>query len=507
MSRLTVPPVRSTPRLRDGVPRAALGAAVAVLAAIAIGVAATDQRLGILALLCAVAVAAVAVGIRSWRWSITAAVLYLPFAGLLPLAMFPNTGPGVLAKDVLLIVPAYIGCLVAVVTRRERLSVPGAPVLLFASLAALVVAGLFNPSLPDLLVGLIGVKVWLFTPPLLLLGYHLYKERGQLQRLLKVMLALAMIPCTIGIIEAVLVAGGQSAFVYGLYGAAASAATQDFTVFQFGEGGLARLPSIFTSVSQYWLFTTATIAVGYAAWRGNRNDATMRWLGPLGIGVAFLASMTCGTRAAFIFSPILLLLIALLEGVRIRRLVGYTSVSAVAIVCAVWILGIDPWALARSQWSHAGFIAEFFGEGFSFGLQNALLGLGTGIDAAAARYAFDSDDPLVIYSLIGGVWYESWYLRALLELGVAGLVLLVLLIIAVTRRSLQHHRLLRDPELRSMSAAFIALYLWCVVYTFKTAYIDADPMAVYVWLFLGIQWSLLGMQRPAPAAAHAEARE
>ena len=46
---------------------------------------------------------------------------------------------------------------------------------------------------------------------------------------------------------------------------------------------------------------------------------------------------------------------------------------------------------------------------------------------------------------VGGTWYESWYVKALLELGVAGLVILVLLLGALATRALMQHRRLRDP--------------------------------------------------------------
>lgn len=449
-------------------------------------------------------VAAVVAAIQSWRRSLVWMLLYLPLSGVLPLLLYPDSTSGVLLKDVLFVAPAYLGAIVATVRRRERFAMPGLPRILLTFLGLLVVVQGFNPHLPRPLVGPIGVRVWLFYLPLIVLGYHLFTSREQLQKLLKGMVIVAMVPCVLGVIEAVLVYNGHALYVFHLYGAAGSAATQDHTMFDFG---LTRIPSIFTFIAQYWLFSTATIAVTYAAWRGNRDDRTMAWLGPVGIGVAAVASLTSGARAAFIFTPFLLVLIVLLEGIRITRILKYLVLSALAIFVSLEVLNIGAGPLASSTSSHTSFIFSFVGEGLHFAWHHAIWGLGSGIDTNQARYAFgNSVDYTLVYRSLGGIWYESWYLKAFIELGIAGLLLLVCLIAALVRGSLVAHRALRDPELRSMSAAFVALFVWTVIYTIKTAYIDYDPLDVYIWLFIGLQWRLRTMehelepadQSPAP---------
>lgn len=482
-------------RTRGRVPVRGVLVGGAMLGAAVIAGAAATTPLGIL--LAALAVFGVALGwaLSSWRRSIVAVVYYMPFSGLLPLAMYPNSAPGVLAKDLLFVLPAYIAAIVAVATRRERLTLPGAPVLLFGAFAALVTVQVINPHEPEFLVGPIGMKVWLFTPPLMVLGYHLFSRPEGLRRMLKVMFVLSIIPCVVGIIEALLVAAGQQALVYSWYGPAASAATQDFAAFDFGGGTFARLPSLFTAVSQYWLFTSASLAVGYAAWRGSPRDPFLRWFGPLGLGVIAVASMTAGTRAAFIFTPLLIMMVALLEGVPLRRLVLYAGGLAVSMLAVLQALHIDPTALASSSSEHTSFIFSFFGDGFRLATHHMIGGLGTGVDTNAARYAFDTVDYGVIYKTVGGVWWESWYLKAFLELGIVGLVILAMLVVSVVRRSLIVHRQIQDPAIRSMSAAFLGLFVWNVIFAIKTAYIDVDPMVIYVWLLLGIQWRLADMDR------------
>lgn len=490
-------------RVRERVPLADLGAGAAALGAAALAGIAAGAGYGIPLIATAVVLATLVLGMLSWRRSLTWMMLYLPISGILPLLMYPNTGPGVLLKDALFVVPAYVGFFVAAVRRREEISVPRAPYAVAAALFALVLIESFNPSLPKPLIALIGIKVWVFYVPLFVLGYFFPRSPADVRLLLKRMTIVAMIPCVLGIVEAALIYGGKADLVYSFYGDAAKASTQGFTTFDFGGGnGLTRIPSTFTFISQYWLFSTATVAIAWAAWRSNRRDRMMAWLGPVAITVAVFASMTSGARAAFIFTPFLLLLLAAFDGVRISRAINIAVLSLAAIFVTLTVFNIPGVGLAENTSGHGVSILDFFGEGFDFARNNALLGLGTGVDSNAARYAFGGiQDYGVVYATLGGVWYESWYLKAFIELGALGLVLLVALLVQLMRRSIAYHRQVSDPELRSVSAAGVALFIWIIVYTVKTAYIDFDPMAVYIWFFLGLAWR---MRTLGPSGGSAE---
>ncbi|MDQ6778280.1 MAG: hypothetical protein M3071_19145 [Actinomycetota bacterium] len=485
-------------RLKAGIPRwsgrvspgrvIAGSAGLAASAAVAGLVAGTGY--GLCVLLAVFLLVVVGLGVASWRRSLEWMLYYLPFSGLLPLALYPSQGAGTELKDIAFVGPAYVGALLLLLRRRERLAVPRAPVLLLGAMACLVFVQAVNPALAKPLVGAIGVKVWLFYIPLIALGYHMYTEKRDLARLLKWMTILATIPCALGLVEAALVYGGRSAFVYHLYGAAAAATTEQFTTFQFGGASLTRISSIFTFTAQYWFFSTAAIAIAWAAWRGNRNDPTMRWLGPTAIAIATFASLTSGLRAAFIFTPLLLSLIAAFDGFDLRRLISGAAASAFAIIVVLYLLGIPFSPLANLTSGHASFILGFFGQGIRFGVHHALLGLGTGSDTAQARYAFSTVNYGTTFASLGGVWYESWYLKAFIELGVSGFVVFVCLCAALVRRSLQAHRAIVDVEARSMSAAVLALLVWTLLFSVKTALVDEDPLDVYLWLSIGLEWRL-----------------
>jgi hypothetical protein len=424
-------------------------------------------------------------GVFNWRRSIYGLLAYLPFSGIPIIVSYPRTAVAVLMKDALFVIPAYLGFLVngssrrGLTTLKSRLPVP------LVLLAILIVAQAFNPLLPNWRVGAIGIKVWLLYVPLWVLGYHLVTDRTELNRILAVMSVGAVIPVLIGLAEAIAIYSGRPDLVYRLYGDAASAATQDFAVLAFEKGGtLLRVPSTFSFVAQYFAFTISMSAITYAWWRSVLRRT--KW-SLLGVGLwmlTMLAGFLSGARAAFFFIPLLISLLFLLEkegmSSRLARLLPVATVLPLAVAVfggSLTGLLIDNTALAIEHFNN------IFLDGFRKGFEITLMGLGTGIDTNASRYAFSSSGR---FAAVGGVWYESWYVKALLELGVAGLLLVVLIFSILLVETLRRHFHVRDRQLKTVSASLVALLAWNIIYCIKGQYLDLDPMNVYFWLFAGM---------------------
>ena len=475
-------------------PGAALGAAGAsVLAGVLVarGYAAPAALLAIVG-------AAFLLGLRNWRWSIMGLLVYLPFSGLAIIATYPG-GQGqvaaLLAKDFLFVIPAYIGFVAVALGRRLRVSFPGAPTVLLGLLALLVVGQALNPTLPNLFVGLIGIKVWLLYIPLYFLAYHLVETRRDLFRVLTVMVAAGVVPLMLGALEAALIYSGRAGTVYGYYGDAAVAVTQNFAELSYGAGGaLRRVPSTFSFVAQYFGFAVTMVAVGYAWWRGARGGRR----DPAGVAVwllALAAAFLTGARAVFLLVPGLVVLVVLLErrrGLPVARLLAPAGV----LLGALALIGASIGAVAGQTLSIAGqYFQSLFVDGFrqAFGL--TLAGLGTGIDTVGARYAYSRGE---LFPAVGGQWYESWWVKVQLELGVAGLVLVALLFGTILVRCFRAHRDLRDPRLKAVSAALLA-FLVCITFAgVKGQYLDLDPVNVYFWLFAGLLTRIPSLDRGAP---------
>jgi hypothetical protein len=475
------------------------GVAVVITLAIGTGLL-VGHGLGIYLVGLAGLVAGFAAGLASWRRSVYWLLAYLPFSGIAIVFLYPSTAPAILAKDFVFVLPAYLGFLARRTGDQRTLPFGQATTWLLVTFAMLVVGQSFNPNLPGGMVAAIGAKVWLFYIPMSVLAYHLVQDRQDLHRLLGLMSLAAVLPALIGVGEALLIYAGKGGLVYRAYGEAAASATQDFAEFKFAGGGfLRRVPSTFAFVAQYFAFTVAMTAVTYAWWRGAPGRRWSKLRGGIWL-LLLLAGFLSGARAAFLFLPFLMVLILLLEGRTARfAVVRLAAPATLFLGLTVAVLGISANdVIGHALETGAGEFHSVFVDGFRQALDATRVGLGTGIDTNAARHTFGQRNPFIG---VGGTWYESWYVKAHLELGIAGLVILVLLLGALVTQALRQHRLLRDRRLKVVSASLIGLLLWNLVFNVKAQYLDIDPMNIYFWLLVGLLLKLPAVDASDPPTA------
>ncbi|MBA3364664.1 MAG: hypothetical protein H0U03_02600 [Actinobacteria bacterium] len=442
-----------------------------------------------------------------WRWPIWALVAYIPLSGIPILALYPDASVPVLLKDFAFVIPAYVLFGLSAYLRRSSITFSGAPTALFLALGVLVVLQALNPALPNRLVGAIGIKVWLFYVPLYFLGYHFVRNRRDLSRLLALAALTALLPALIGIGEAALFRAGQEAFVYRLYGDAAGPATQSFTALELPGGAvIRRVPSTFSSWTQYYAFLATMAALTYAWWRGSLGG-TRR--GPLGLAVwlvVLAAALLSGARVAFVFVPALIVLTLALERLplrraaspRIRTTFAVMLVPAVAVALAALLLGAGVRDIAGATLEKASSeLTGTFAARFRDALEITWTGLGAGIDTIASRYAFSSPDQ---FAGVGGGWYESWWVKVVLELGIPGLLLVAALFGVILVNGVRQQLRLRDPKLSAISAAILAFLALTVLAGTGKPYLDYDPINVFFWLLAGV---LAKIPRLEPSAAEA----
>lgn len=432
-----------------------------------------------------VAAVALALGARSWRASMYGLLFYLPVSGIPIIVLYPDTSPALLAKDVLFVLPAYVGFAAYALRNGPRPGPRPRGKILLVLLALTVVGQTANAALTNPLVGLIGAKVWLGYLPLYFLGFWLVRGRADLRRLLAAMSLAALVPVVVGLLEAMLIYSGNPGVVYRFYGDAAASVTQDFAQFEYAGGGsLRRISSTFSFVTQYYVFTSAMVAVVYAWWRFSLHGTRWSFSGYLAWAGVICAGFLTGARGAFVFIPLLVGLILVLEhGSRVLTPLRLLAPAAM-FVAAVTVIG-------------AGTAEIFFGT-INLGLEEVRdslvggmgkafdltwAGLGAGVDTNAARYA--SGDAAQ-FPAVGGTWYESWWVKVQLELGVTGLALVLAATVAFLIGGIRAHRRLRDPRLKSVSASLFAFVLWTLIYGTKGQYLDLDPANVYFWLFAGV---------------------
>jgi hypothetical protein len=424
---------------------------------------------------------ALSIALASWRWSIYLLMAYMPFAGIASLVAYPDTAGAALIKDVMFAAPAYVGFVVAFARHREEIQLGRLPLRWLSVFAVIVAIQVLHTWLSgNLLVGLIGLKIYLFYIPTYVLGFHLITDDRSLKRVLSLLCLVAVPPTLIGLTEALLLYKGHADVVYSAYGAAAFAATQGFAAYQFSSGvPLVRVPSTFAFVTQYFFFETTMIAIGYAWWRW-LDISRSRWrsVGPVVWALFGMAAVSSGQKSVFLLVPLLVALIVAFD-LSIRRASLVLALSAGSIIAMTQLLGINVGdALAGS--TQIG-VSEF--QNYFVGYSQQILatgwaGAGVGVfTSLAGRYAEVGD---VVY-------YEAWIVKVLAEVGVAGLITIAVIVLVILVRGLRAHLRLSDGPWRSTSAALIALLVWTVFYSTKAAPLDIDPLSVYFWLFAGIQ--------------------
>jgi hypothetical protein len=424
-----------------------------------------------------IAATAMAVGLYNWRWSVLGLLSYMPFSGIPILLGLPNAQIAVLLKDLLFVLPTYTGYLLA--RRRKGLSFPGSPLYPLLAGLALLVAVESLQTIRQPLVAAVGAKVWLMYMPLLFLGYHLIYDRSRLTSLLGLMSVLALIPAGVGIVEAVLLDSGRSDLVYGWYGAAARSVTQNFVQFDFSSptGRLLRVPSLFSSVFQYYDFVASTSAISFAWWQLTRRRlALCVWL------IMLLACFSSGARAAFVLTPLMMGITLLLSRSAVQAAALVTGVGSVLIIAAA-LIGLSAGDLVFGAIGvGTAEVSAGFVNGVPTALQSSLIGMGTGIDTWGARYVLGDAGPIVA----GLSYSESWYVKVILELGIGGLLLFGLVFGWLLLRGYHAHQSLSEPGLRAVSASLLALLVWTLAYSLKGPQFDLDPVNVYFWLFAGV---------------------
>jgi hypothetical protein len=347
------------------------------------------------------------------------------------------------------------------------------------------------------MMGLIGLKVWLFYIPLCFLAFAYVASERDLVVLFRLLAALSFIPSAIGIGEVIVARfAGYREAMEAIYGGLAAPTTQGFRAFGLGEGVLARYPSTFTFVSQYFGYTFAMLAPCYAVWRG---DPAKRWrhVGASGFVLVTLASFLSGSRSAFVYVPLLVLVMFALD----RGLSGVIRGIAYgggALAVALAILGIRGYPLYEHM---SGLVVGYAQDTAYDLLVQAIvsypLGAGTGTNTGAARYAVGDPEAFV--------GFENYYAKAAHELGVAGLLAVVGLLAALVVIGYRAHRGIEDSRLRPYSAGLLAFLIVTTVNSFKGWMVDLDPVNVYMWLFVGMLLKVrLLARRPSDAVGMGE---
>lgn len=428
--------------------------------------------------------------IARWRRGFDLLMAYLPFAGAVTLALH-LWWPSLLFKDIFFVVPIYVAFIGELVVRRDLLrSFPPSIICLMLCLVALVVLQSANAGVANPLMALIGLKVWLFYIPLTFVAYAYVDSGKKFLDLCRLLVVLSFFPAAVSILQIAMVQSlGYRAAMQASYGDMAVQTTQSFSTFHFGTGLFGRIPSVFTFATQFFGFSLSILVPTYIVWR---TDTSHRWrrIGWFAFVTAAAAAFLSGERSAFVFTPMLIALTfafdrgltGLLKGIGSGLLIAWTVVSAL-----LGIAILDMYELVGELFTH--YAREVAYGGLIQALQTAPLGMGTGTNTGAARYALRDPGTLV------GI--ENYYAKAVYELGFPGLFVVAGLFAAIIVVGFNVRARARFSEIRCWASALLAFFIVMFFNSFKGWLVDLDPVNVYYWVFCGLLLKLPTLQAAA----------
>ena len=389
----------------------------------------------------------------------------------------------------------------------------------------LAVVQIFNTWSPNVLYGVLALKIDFFYVPLMFLGYALLERPEDLERFLVVNIAAGILIAGLGIAQSVV--GGNfltpddiAPELYEL--------THTLRYSPVTHSASAVTSSVFVSSGRFsfYLILLWILAMGAQGYLLLARRPGAKY-GFLGIGVVTVAVMITGTRTPFVFmlASAVMMSAAFLWGAPWRWGQGHRLVKALRRAFLVSAIGLflmgtvfpivlgDHWRFLSETLSLPGTEgSEWQVRGWDYPVQNLMKafdhdrwveGYGTGTASLGMQY---------VTRMIGGegpqVAVENGYGNLLVEMGVLGPILWLFWVLALLYSGWKVVRQLRETVYFPLAFAiwwYAAVLLIMLVHFGLPAYQNYVNNA-YLWLLIGVLYrlpKLAQMPQPVPVAQHA----
>jgi hypothetical protein len=429
-------------------------------------------------------------------------LIYLPISGTITYWIGKGNIVFQLAKDTFYI-PALIALVQYCQIKRLPILVPKGLklslgiLLAFCLMTLLLVNGsqqiTHSESGQPLLMGLLGLKVFLGYIPLIFCGYYLIRSKQQLLFLTRMHVVLAIICGVLGFIQYMMLRTGICAGTDHLSGADLFKATLDAKCFVGGSlvyspsQNVIRLPGTFVAPWQWAWFLISNAFFTFAT---AFNDPSPFWRmsGLIGMAAVLVNAVISGQRIALALVPIIVVILLVLTGqvANLKRFIpiglGLALILGIAAAANPEVVQerIDSFI---SRWEASPPQAFIQGQ-FDWAIrqQQGLLGRGLGRATNSARTFGETE--LV----------ETYYPKVLYEVGPFGSLAFLALVTSLTVITFKTYRSIKDKNLRGMGASF---WVFVLFISYNTYYypLDVDPVAIYYWFFAGATLSLPEIDR------------
>jgi hypothetical protein len=426
------------------------------------------------------------------------------------------------AKDFLVLI-VYISFFVAVRRKEVKVFRPPflMPLLIFVWFGVIQI---FNPASTHIMYGLMGMKIYFYYVPLMLVGYALLNSETELRRFFTINLVLILIIVSLGIAQSILgptflnpaVQAEDLRLLSGLYRVSES-------------GAVAYRPtSVFVSAGRYadFIMVGWLLVLGFSGYLLLRHKKG-RILAFIAIPVTAAGAFLTASRGSFVWGMInaTATSLAFVWGAPWRQggvLRVFRSIQRVAIGIALGIVLIFyayPDAIMsrlaiyqetltpnspKSELAHRGWyypMENFLG---AFSYERWPYGYGIGTASLGGQYVtriFNVQPP------VGGV--ESGYGTLVVEMGIMGLILWLIMSVAILFSAWKVLKKLKGSPWFPLGFAIF----WYAFYMFFPATFGGMQayqdflMNAYLWLLLGLLFRLPTLALSAQYAADAPVTE
>ncbi len=436
------------------------------------------------------------------RWGILAFLMYIPLGGTISYGIvgaFQAVGKGVsytasyplfhLAKDAFYL-PALLGSLISykVWSKSQLKFKPLLIVIALFALACLLTFCFVNfpqqlTSSQDkvLLMGIVGLKVWLGYIPLIFCAYYLLNNKKSLIWLNRLFIVLILIACTLCIIQYLLLVSGSCPGNSQLpepSNVSASLRAQCFvggSVLYNPARNLIRLPGTFVAPWQWAWFLISSSFLTYGIML-SEPSRLWKWISFCSLATVLIATLISGQRTALLLVPIVYLLLFFLTEQKNKNLaikLGFIGILTIIITTQIGLVDerianfIGRWQYSPPQ--------EFIAKQIQWLTHDRItwLGHGLGKTLSAARH-------------FGSIrLVEVFPVKIMYEIGILGFLGFFSLATTLTILTFKAYRSLKTPGLRHLG---LCLWVFILLISYNPYYypLAVDPVAVYYWFFAGI---------------------
>lgn len=433
--------------------------------------------------------------IRRWRDAVQAAMVLVILEGAIRKWLVPGAQDLVyFAKDVLLL-GAYLGYFQQRARLRSRL--PALP-LLWGALGFAALLGLlqvFNPDLPNLLVGILGFKAYFFYVPLIVLIPATFRTDVEIGTALR-RYNLIAIPVGLLAIAQFFSPPSSPLNTYARPGSEAAA-----YIATFGSSEHVRVTATFSFISGYtaYLLTMAILLLVWLGATGWRLRGNLSLYGALGI--TLLGMLMTGSRGPVV---LLLVLLPFYWWLGVLREKGGGGTLGRLMLGSTLMLAVVGWFGQDA-------IAAFYGRALGIGdvpsrvttpFQAPFLVIGeaglTGFGIGATHQTAAAVTPgIPPYAWLRGLMIEAETGRVMLELGAIGFVIFYLIRVGlllfafsqVFRLRVRFHRILAVGSFLYMLGSLPG----SIVFDLTSG--------LYYWAFVGLLFLAMRLDQDAVRAA------